>query len=59
MSQFHRIAERGVLLINTFLRRVVRHNNIKAQFGEKIGVKGIIGIDQKAAVKPDASPAFD
>ena len=42
MGQFHRIAKRGVLLVNTFLRRAVRHNNIIAQLGEEIGIEGVI-----------------
>ena len=42
MGQFHRIAKRGVLLVNPFLRGAAGYHNIIAQLGEEIGIEGII-----------------
>ena len=59
MGQFDRVAKRCIALVNAFLRGLLRQNNLIAQLGEKVGIQGIISVNQKTAIKADGTAGFN
>ena len=58
MGQFGWVAKRGIAMIDTLFGRGVGDDRFKPQLSKKTGIKRVVGIYQKTAVKTDTAPAI-